>query len=215
MIYTVTSHAKNATMKEFWDERYSEREYIYGKEPNEFFRTWIDLTPPGKLLLPGEGEGRNAVYAASKHWDVIAYDQSEAAKEKALALALERGVGIEYRTGNMLDVSVDREMFDMVALVFFHLPEAMRVKFHKSLMACLRPGGLIVLESFGKSQVNRDSGGPKVPELLYMLDDVIGDFADLEVIYAASESAMLDEGEYHQGMADLVRFVGRKKIHGS
>ncbi len=37
-------------------------------KPNHFFKEQIDkISVPGKLLLPGEGEGRNAVYAA-KAW---------------------------------------------------------------------------------------------------------------------------------------------------
>ena len=53
-------------MKEFWNERYSQEAYAYGTEPNAFFKSRIDQLSPGKLLLPAEGEGRNAVYAATK-----------------------------------------------------------------------------------------------------------------------------------------------------
>ena len=42
----------------FWDERYSSEEYVYGTEPNKFFKEQLDKIPtPGKLLLPGEGDG--------------------------------------------------------------------------------------------------------------------------------------------------------------
>ena len=64
-------------MKEFWDSRYREKEYAYGIEPNEFFKEFIDNNNPGKILLPGEGEGRNAVYSASKGWQVDAFDYSK------------------------------------------------------------------------------------------------------------------------------------------
>ena len=51
----------------FWNERYVSKEYVYGKEPNTFFKDFIHqkLRIPGKLLLPAEGEGRNAVFAAT------------------------------------------------------------------------------------------------------------------------------------------------------
>ena len=61
-------------MKEFWNERYSQEAYAYGTEPNAFFKSRIDQLSPGKLLLPAEGEGRNAVYAATKGFEVSAYD---------------------------------------------------------------------------------------------------------------------------------------------
>ena len=57
-------------MKDFWESCYGNDEYIYGKTPNLFFKNAIDQMEPGKLFLPGEGEGRNAVYAAEHDWDV-------------------------------------------------------------------------------------------------------------------------------------------------
>ena len=57
-------------MKEFWDQRYSDSEYVYGKKPNQFFKEFVDENQPGKILLPAEGEGRNAVYAAKMNYEV-------------------------------------------------------------------------------------------------------------------------------------------------
>ncbi len=39
-----------------WDERYAQDEYVYGKQPNEFFRQQLQPLRPGKILLPAEGE---------------------------------------------------------------------------------------------------------------------------------------------------------------
>jgi hypothetical protein len=75
-----------------WNERYGADEYVYGKEPNGFLKEFIDNHPPGKILLPAEGEGRNAVYAASKGWEVTAFDFSEEGKKKALKLALKKPI---------------------------------------------------------------------------------------------------------------------------
>ena len=64
-------------MKDFWDTRYSEETYAYGTAPNIFFSTTFKNLNPGKALFPAEGEGRNAVFAASCGWEVVAFDQSE------------------------------------------------------------------------------------------------------------------------------------------
>jgi hypothetical protein len=53
-------------MKEMWDERYQKIALVYGAEPNEFLKDSLQALVPGKILLPGEGEGRNAVFAAQK-----------------------------------------------------------------------------------------------------------------------------------------------------
>ncbi len=83
-------------MRDFWNVRYSEEIYAYGTAPNVFFSSELKKLPPGKALFPAEGEGRNAVYAATCGWNVIAFDQSEAGKEKALQLAAKKGVEIDY-----------------------------------------------------------------------------------------------------------------------
>ena len=46
-----------------WDERYSGKEYFYGKEPNDFLKDNIDLVNAGdSVLCLAEGEGRNAAF---------------------------------------------------------------------------------------------------------------------------------------------------------
>ena len=82
---------------DFWNERYSSDEYVYGTEPNQFFKEQIQkINPSGRLLLPGEGEGRNAVFAAKLGWNVDAFDQSSVAKMKAETLAKLNNVKINY-----------------------------------------------------------------------------------------------------------------------
>ena len=82
-----------STSKNPWGERYSSAEYVYVKLSNQFFKQQLDKLAPGFLLLPAEGEGRNAVYAASRGWRVEAMDSSTEARMKALALAAAQGVG--------------------------------------------------------------------------------------------------------------------------
>lgn len=70
-------------MKKLWDSRYSNLNYAYGIEPNKFFKEVLDKNNfTGKILLPAEGEGRNAVYAAKKGLDVTAFDISIEGKKK-------------------------------------------------------------------------------------------------------------------------------------
>lgn len=64
-------------MKELWDKRYNTDQFIYGTTPNGFLKSELDKLKAGKLLLPGEGEGRNAIYAASRGWSVEAFHTSQ------------------------------------------------------------------------------------------------------------------------------------------
>ena len=40
----------------FWDRAYADTVYLYGTRPNDFFREQLATLPPGRVLLPAEGE---------------------------------------------------------------------------------------------------------------------------------------------------------------
>ncbi|MDV7393210.1 class I SAM-dependent methyltransferase, partial [Arthrospira platensis SPKY1] len=111
-------------MKEFWNERYREPGYVYGTTPNVFLAKMLLGLPVGRALFPAEGEGRNAVYAASLGWEVVCFDQSEVGREKALALAQEKGVEIDYRISCIEDFGFEPEAYQLVGLFFAHQPPA-------------------------------------------------------------------------------------------
>ncbi len=197
-------------MNESWDQRYSVETYVYGKLPNIFFREQVELLEPGKILLPGEGEGRNAVFAASKGWDVAAFDTSNEGRRKALRLAKESGVEIRYDLAHYLSFKYD-EMYDAVGLFFTHQPAEIRKPFHRKIFESLKPGGVIILETFHKNQVNRNTGGPQNTDLLFSEEELLEDFPEMEMVVLQTLIKHLDEGPFHQGEAVIVQMVARKK----
>ncbi len=198
-------------MKDFWNERYGHNEFIYGKKPNTFFAEQIVLLKPGKVLLPAEGEGRNAVYAAGLGWEVTAFDFSEAGKEKAGQLASEAGVSINYQISPATDFQADAASFDVVALIYAHFPPQVRQPFHQQLVNWLKPGGRVILEAFHPRQMARSSGGPKNPEMLYDQETLGSDFSALKKVLLEEKTIQLSEGKHHEGEAEVVRYVGEKK----
>ncbi len=197
--------------KEMWNANYSTDEYIYGKAPNEFFKAELDRLIPGKLLLPAEGEGRNAVYAASKSWDVEAWDQSDEGRKKALNLALEAGVSIRYDLGDITAMKIPAETFDVIALIFVHLDSEKRQEFHRRLIHGLKPGGLIILEAYTKEQLKFSSGGPKNPDMLYSSVLLAEDFAEMDILLNQELLVFQEEGTYHRGEASVVKVVAQKR----
>ena len=89
-------------MIDFWNKRYIEEAFSYGIFPNVFFKQELDKLMPKSVLLPAEGEGRNAVYALRKGWDVTAFDFSSQAKKKAVRLAKSQRVRINYDVATRL-----------------------------------------------------------------------------------------------------------------
>ncbi|MCB9245463.1 MAG: class I SAM-dependent methyltransferase [Flavobacteriales bacterium] len=193
----------------FWDERYSGAEYAYGKEPNEFFSGYIAQLIPGKAIFPAEGEGRNAVHAASLGWDVHAFDTSIMGRTKALDLAEELGVRISYEILGYEQFTGNGD-YDLVVAIFNHMPPQIRANVHKQYIKALKPGGILLLEAFAPNQMPLQSGGPKDPDMLYTSAMLRQDFNELELISLTETSRMLNEGPYHSGKAELIQYVGRK-----
>lgn len=197
-------------MKSFWDERYAAPEYVYGEMPNVFFKTQLEKLKPGRLLLPCEGEGRNAVYAAQMGWEVEAFDQSETGRDKALRLAESKGVFLNYQVCDWSEASYPAASFDAIALIFAHLPAFLRAAAHQQLIPYLKPGGTLILEGFNPRQLQHQTGGPKDPAMLFTEVILRQDFAELELLELYEAEEELNEGPYHSGVAAVIRLVGRK-----
>lgn len=197
-------------MEEFWNQRYAEEGYAYGTRPNDFFKAQLDELTPGKLLLPAEGEGRNAVYAAAKGWNVYAFDSSVEAKKKADKLAERLGVHIKYTVSDFNKLNYREDYFDAVALIFAHFPAQYRKLYHQRLQHFLKKDGLLILEGFSKNQFSRSSGGPKNIEMLFTRDQLRRDFNKIKKAKITETEVMLNEGIYHQGIASVIQLVGVK-----
>ena len=196
-------------MKEFWNQRYAENEWVYGQGPNNFFKKFIDSNKRGTLLLPADGEGRNSVYAASKGWEVNAFDYSEVAQKRALEFAESKKVKINFELESIQDFKTKKK-YDVVALIYIHLPEVLRKSFHKEIYESIKPGGFLVFEAFAKEQLGFDSGGPKDLELLYDAPSLCSDFPFLHLLTCEQIETNLNEGPFHQGKAALLRMIGQR-----
>jgi SAM-dependent methyltransferase len=204
-------------MSSFWDERFAGPEFKYGTEPNAFLVTQADaLRPASDILLPGDGEGRNSVWLAAQGHRVLAMDSSAVGLAKARALAQRTGVPLQTVQDDLADWVPEPGRFDAVALIYVHLPSALRRPAHRRLAAALRPGGRLLLEAFHPDQIGRRSGGPKDPDMLVTLADLRADFDGLLVESLAEDvETPLAEGSGHQGLARVTRWVGLRPAGGT
>jgi SAM-dependent methyltransferase len=194
-----------------WNERYGSDDYAYGEEPNAFFKACLDRLPtPGRILLPGEGEGRNAVYAARQGWKVNAFDFSAAGRDKALRLAERHGVHIDYEVADYETAHIEPEAYDAIALIFAHMHENIRQTVHQKLVPALKRGGYLFLEAYSPEQLNYGTGGPPARELLYSLEDLRDDFSSLHIVELDKIETDIQEGRYHTGLASVVRLVAKR-----
>jgi len=196
-------------MKETWDSRYKTDQYVYGLKPNDFLKYHLKNYPPGEILLPGDGEGRNSIFAAKQGWKVTAFDYSISAKDKALSLAKRNKVKINFQVTDAESFN-SKNKFDLISIIFLHLPPNIRYNFHSRLTEYLNPNGKILLECFSKFQVHNNSGGPKDLDLLYSLNDLKNDFSNCKIESIEEMETLLNEGSLHQGKANVIRLIAKQ-----
>ena len=196
----------------FWDQRFAEPGYKYGTEPNAFVQQEATRLAPGsRVLVPGDGEGRNGVWLAQQGHLVTSVDNSAVGLQKAQALAAQRGVTLSTLLVDLADWAPDPASFDAVVLVFTHLPESIRAGAHRRLALGLRQGGWLMQEAFHPEQLNHHSGGPKDISMLYTPASLDGDFAGLlQPLLSWHGEVHLSEGPGHQGLACVTRWIGQR-----
>lgn len=199
-----------------WDERYNEKEYAFGLEPNDYLKEQLEKLKPGSILFAAEGEGRNAVFAGKLGWNVSAFDISSEGKKKALKLSKANDVTIDYQVGQLPALNYTPEQFDAIALIYAHFPAEIKTEYHQLLGSYLRKGGIVILEAFGKNHLayragNPYVGGPSNLESLFSVEELTSDFKNFEILQAEEKVIELNEGRYHNGKGSVIRFVAQKK----
>lgn len=203
-------------MKDFWNNRYDNEAFAYGKEPNAYLKERLEQLKPGKILFPAEGEGRNAVYAARLGFNVCAFDISESGRSKANNLANKNNVKIDYKVGAFHKLNYENEAFDAIAFIYAHFPSSIKNEYFKLIEANLKKGGYIIFEGFSKNnltlkEANPAIGGPSQLDDLFSTNEISNYFKNYETIELCEKKISLKEGLYHNGEGSVIRFFGRKK----
>jgi cyclopropane fatty-acyl-phospholipid synthase-like methyltransferase len=194
---------------QFWNARYDQPDYVYGLAPNEYFKKKIDALTPGELLLPLEGEGRNALYACQKGWLVDAVDFSDVARKKAVDLFRQHNCHVNYSINEIQDFTPPRR-YDAISLIYAHFSEDNREAIHRSFIQYLKPGGFLILEAFHKKQLGKNSGGPQNISMLYDEELLARDFQDMKFLEITETQKELNEGDHHKGIAHIIRWFMQK-----
>ena len=197
-----------------WDQRYAASDLVWSREPNQFVAAELADLPPGTAVDLAAGEGRNAIWLASRGWSATAVDFSQVALDKGARLAGDLDVAWVCADATTWQPA---EPVDLVVVAYLQLPAEDRRRAVRGAVTMLRPGGTLLLVAHDSTNLTEGTGGPQDPSVLMTAEDVLDDLSglDVEVVRAervAREVRSADEhgGEERRTAWDcLVRVVRR------
>lgn len=193
-----------------WDERFSDAEYVYGTEPNDWLREAAHRIPPGPVLCLADGEGRNGVHLAGLGHAVTSVDASAVGLEKARRLAAARGVALHTVHADLADFDLGAGAWAGIVSIFCHLPPPLRARVHDGVVRGLAPGGVFLLEAYTPRQLALGTGGPSAAELLMTPEALERELHGLVLERCTELRRAVMEGWAHRGEAAVVQVLGVK-----
>lgn len=198
-------------MKSTWDQRYDRTDYYYGTAPNTFLENQAQRLPPkAKVLCLAEGEGRNAVFLATKGFQVTAVDSSKVGLAKLQKLAQQNKVHIETICDDLQTFSLGENKWDGIISIWCHLPKALRSKLHSQINDALKNDGYFILEAYTPEQLQYKTGGPQDPEMMPTSEILESELSGLKIISNMEIKRAITEGVGHEGMSAVVQLVAQK-----
>jgi SAM-dependent methyltransferase len=190
--------------REDWDARYAWVEDVWD-EANRFLVAETSELEPGRALDLACGQGRNAIWLATRGWEVTGVDFSEVAVTKAQARAERDALPATFVCADLLGYEPNAGTYDLVLLLYLHVPAIERRHILAKAASAMSPGGTFILVGHDLANMTDGVGGPSDPTLLYTPDQIAGELpGDLE-IERAERVLRHVEGEERRAIDALVR----------
>ncbi len=179
--------------QESWEERYRAHPHIWSRRPNAQLVAHASGLAPGSALDLGCGEGADAIWLASRGWQVVAVDFSTTALERAVANAAEAGAEIAARItwvhADLTGWVPEPGRYDLVTSQFIHLPGDARRALFAAAAAAVAPGGRLLIAGHHVLDLENGANRPPVPGMFFTGEEV---------------AASLDEAAWRVVLADAV-----------
>ncbi|MBX5332901.1 class I SAM-dependent methyltransferase [Rhodococcus fascians] len=164
-----------------WDRKYERRELVYGEAPNATLVEVATTIPRGRALDLAAGQGRNAIWLATRGWTVDAVDFSSVALTRASRVAESAPRSVRERlTWIHADVTklATEPNYDLVLMFYLHLPPDERRRAVSAAVSALKPDGILMILGHHSSNITDGVGGPQEAEILYTPEDLAADVGD-------------------------------------
>lgn len=171
-----------------WDERYRSDERVWSAEPNRWVAREAGDLRPGRALDLAAGEGRNAVWLASRGWRVDALDFSPVAVRRIETTAEHYRETVHATVADVTRHDPDEGAYDLVLISYLHLPGPEMQGVLERACRAARPGGTLLLVGHDVSNLEHGVGGPQDVRVLSSVEQVTatwGRCADIVVAEVA------------------------------
>jgi len=206
------NHDIAKTRQEMWDERHAAREPIESHEPDPTLAEVVGALAPGRAIDLAAGDGRNAIWLAARGWDVTAVDFSGVALERATAAAEAANVTVRWVNADLLEWRAEPRSFDLVAVMFLHLPPGERNSVYAGAAEAVAPGGRLLVVGHDRSNLIEGAGGPQDPAVLFTAAEIADALAGFEV--ERTDTVARDLGDSRRAL-DAVLVARRRLETGS
>ncbi|MFD8706320.1 class I SAM-dependent methyltransferase [Kitasatospora sp. NPDC059648] len=186
-----------------WDDRYAASDLVWGAAPNQWVVRELAGSTPGRALDLATGEGRNAIWLATRGWEVTGLDFSAVALERAERLTAELpdevADRLTWRHGDVRTQEAPAVGYDLVLIAYLQLPAAdRRAALHRAAEA-LAPGGTLLVVGHDLTNLTDGVGGPQDPAVLFTPEDVLADLAEYGLHTVRAERVHRTVGEPAHG----------------
>ncbi len=184
-----------------WDEVYRTKEVAQSTPAQVLVENAHLLSDSGRALDYACGLGGNALYLASKGFDVIALDNSQVAVEKLKHYAQQQKLAL---TAECLDLEKNpadyQPQFDVIVVSYFLHRQTLDL-----LRQYLNTGGLLFYQTFSGHQVN--GAGPSNPDFRLARGELLSRFSEMELLYYREDPIECPDDNCRPGQ---VLFVAKK-----
>jgi SAM-dependent methyltransferase len=144
----------------FFDRTYSSDAPRFSTAPNALLVEAVRDLKPGRALDVHMGQGRNAVYLASKGWLVTGFDFSAEGVRVAREAAKRAGVTVTVLVRRHEEFDFGRAAWDLVVMSYTWVP--LRGEYVDRITESLKPGGIVVFEHL-MDESGSESAAPWLP----------------------------------------------------
>jgi SAM-dependent methyltransferase len=173
-----------------WDERHRSGDFE-GEGPNPTLVLGTAGLLPGTALELAAGSGTNAVWLARQGWRTTAVDWSPVGLANGHAKAEAAGVEVEWLERDLFAWSPPGRSFDLVVIVYLHLPPDERGPVYAAAAAAVAPRGRLLVVGHDRLNATEGEGGPPDTVRLFTADEIAHELLAVDPTFVVERSEVV------------------------